>query len=141
MYEATVRYVDGMQFVGLSGSGHAVVLDAAEDNNGQDSGPRPTELLLIATGGCTGMDVVSILKKMQIVFTKFEMKVEGERAPEPPRYFTNVHIVYRVWGDLPEEKLKRAIELSLEKYCSVSQSLRPRAQISYSYLINPTDAK
>ncbi|MCS6903431.1 MAG: OsmC family protein [Candidatus Bipolaricaulota bacterium] len=141
MYEATVRYVDGMQFVGVSGSGHAVVLDAAKDNNGLDSGPRPTELLLIATGGCTGMDVVSILRKMQVAFTKFEMRVQGERAPEHPRYFTKVHINYRVWGDVPEEKLKRAIELSLEKYCSVSQSLRPRAAISYSYAINPTDAK
>lgn len=138
MYEATVRYVDGMQFVGVSGSSHAVVLDAAKDNNGQDSGPRPTELLLIATGGCTGMDVVAILRKMQVHFTRFEMRLQGERAPEHPRYFTKIHITYSVWGEVSEEKLKKAIDLSLDKYCSVSQSLRPRAEISYSYKINPT---
>lgn len=139
MYQATVRYVEGMQFVGVSGSGHAIVLDAATDNNGQDSGSRPTELLLMATGGCTGMDVVSILRKMQVNFTRFEMEIQGERAPEHPRYFTKVHITYKIWGDIPEEKLKKVIDLSLDKYCSVSQSLRPRAEVSYSYKINPSD--
>jgi putative redox protein len=137
MPSATVRFVDGMQFVATSGSGHAVVMDTTEDVGGHDTGPRPTELVLIALGGCTGMDVVSILRKMQVHFTRFEMEIQGERAPEHPKHFTNIQIVYKVWGDVPEEKLKRAIELSLEKYCSVSNSLKPKAQVSYQYQINP----
>jgi putative redox protein len=138
MPSATVRFVDGMQFVATSGSGHAVVMDSTEDVGGHDTGPRPMEMVLIALGGCTGMDVVSILRKMQVPFTRFEMEIQGERAPEHPKHFTHIQIVYKIWGDVPEEKLKRAIELSLEKYCSVSNSLKPKAQVLYQYQINPT---
>ncbi len=137
MASATVRLVDGMQFVGISESGHAVVLDAVEDVGGHDTGARPTELLLIALGGCTGMDVVSILRKMQVTFTRFEMDVQGERAAEYPKYFTKIRVIYKIWGDVPEEKLKKAIDLSLEKYCTVSNSLKPKAEVSYEYQINP----
>jgi len=137
MPSATVRFVDGMQFVATSGSGHAVVMDTTEDVGGHDTGPRPMEMVLIALGGCTGMDVVSILRKMQVHFTRFEMEIHGERAQEHPKHFTTIQIVYKVWGDVPEEKLKRAIELSLEKYCSVSNSLKPKVQVSYQYQINP----
>jgi putative redox protein len=138
MPRATVRFVDGMQFVATSESGHAVVMDTTEDVGGHDTGPRPTELVLMALGGCTGMDVVSILRKMQVAFTRFEMEIHGDRAPEHPKHFTNIQIVYKVWGNVPEEKLKKAIDLSLEKYCSVSNSLKPKAQVSYQYQINPT---
>ncbi len=135
MPSATVRFIDGMQFVATSASGHAIVLDTTEDVGGHDTGPRPMELLLIALGGCTGMDVVSILRKMQVNFTRFEMAIEGERAPEHPKYFTKIKVLYKIWGDVPHEKLKRAIDLSLEKYCSVTNSLK--AAVSYEYQINP----
>jgi len=138
MPSATIRFVDGMQFVATSGSGHAVVMDTTEDVGGHDTGPRPMEMVLIALGGCTGMDVVSILRKMQVPFTRFEMAVDGERTAEYPKYFTKIKVIYRIWGDVPEEKLKKAIELSLGKYCSVSNSLKPRADISYEYQINPS---
>ncbi|MCS6937161.1 MAG: OsmC family protein [Candidatus Bipolaricaulota bacterium] len=138
MPSATVRLVDGMQFVGTSASGHAIVMDTTEDVGGSDTGPRPMELLLIALGGCTGMDVVSILRKMQVQFTRFEIALDGERAPEYPKYFTKIKVIYKIWGDVPEEKLKKAIDLSLEKYCSVSNSLKPKAEVSYEYQINPT---
>lgn len=137
MPSATVRFVDGMQFVATSGSGHAVVMDSTEDVGGHDTGPRPMEMVLIALGGCTGMDVVSILRKMQVSFTRFEMELQGERAPEHPKQFTKITVLYKIWGDVPEEKLKRAIELSLERYCSVSNSLKPKAEVSYEYRINP----
>lgn len=137
MPSATVRFVDGMQFVATSASGHAVVMDTTEDVGGHDTGPRPMEMVLIALGGCTGMDVVSILRKMQVKFTRFEMQIDGERAPEHPKYFTKIKVLYRIWGDVPEEKLKKAIDLSLEKYCSVSNSLKPKAEVSYEYQINP----
>ncbi len=138
MPSATVRFVDGMQFVATSGSGHAVVMDTTEDVGGHDTGPRPMEMVLIALGGCTGMDVVSILRKMQVHFTRFEMDIQGERAPEHPKYFTTIKVIYKIWGDVPEEKLKKAIDLSLEKYCSVSNSLKPKAEVSYEYQINPS---
>lgn len=138
MPDATVRFVNGMQFVGISGSGHAVAMDAPTDVGGTATGPTPMEMVLIALGGCTGMDVVSILRKMQVNFTRFEMAIHGERAPEYPKNFTKIQIVYKIWGDIPEEKIKRAIDLSLEKYCSVSNSLKPKAEISYTYQINPT---
>ncbi len=138
MPSATVRFVDGMQFVATSGSGHAVVMDTTEDVGGHDTGPRPMEMVLIALGGCTGMDVVSILRKMQVHFTRFEMDIQGERAPEHPKYFTTIKVIYKIWGDVPEEKLKKAIDLSLEKYCSVSNSLKPKAEVSYEYRINPS---
>lgn len=137
MPSATVRFVDGMQFVGMSASGHAIVLDAPKDVGGHNTGPTPMEMVLIALGGCTGMDVVSILRKMQVQFTRFEMEIQGERAPEYPKNFTKIQIAYKIWGDVPEEKLKKAIDLSLEKYCSVSNSLKPKAEISYTYQITP----
>ncbi len=126
-----------MQFVGIPNSGHAVLVDASEEVGGLDSAPRPTELLLIAQGGCTGMDVVSVLRKMKVDFSDFEMEVEGERTEEHPKFIKKIHIVYKIWGDVPEDKLKKAIELSLEKYCSVANTLNGKAEITYSYEINP----
>jgi len=126
-----------MQFVGIPRSGHAVLVDAAEEAGGFNSAPRPTELLLIAQGGCTGMDVVSILRKMRVDFNDFEMEIDGERTEEHPKFIKKIHIVYKIWGDVPEEKFKKAIELSLEKYCSVANTLRGKADITYSYEINP----
>lgn len=108
MPSATVRFVDGMQFVATSASGHAVVMDTTEDVGGHDTGPRPMEMVLIALGGCTGMDVVSILRKMQVPFTRFEMVIDGERAAAHPKYFTKIKVLYKIWGDVPEEKLKKS---------------------------------
>lgn len=137
MPKARVQWSGGMQFVGIPGSGHAVVVDAAEESGGLNSAPRPTELLLVAQGGCTGMDVVSILRKMKVDFSNFEMELEGETTSEHPRYIKAIHIVYKVWGDVSAENFKKAIELSLEKYCTVANTLKGRAEFSYSYEINP----
>ena len=137
MPSAKVRWNQGMQFIGIANSGHAVLVDAAEQSGGLDSAPRPTELLLIAQGSCTGMDVVSILRKMKIDFSDFEMEIDGELTEEHPKFIKKIHIAYKIWGDVPEEKFKKAIELSLEKYCSVANTLNGRAEITYSYAINP----
>lgn len=136
--KAKVRLTGGMQFVGRAGSGHAVLLDAAPDVGGEDSAPRPMELVLIGLGGCTGMDVVSILRKMRLNWERFEILLEAERAPDHPKVFTKIHLIYRIWGEVPEEKLKRAIELSLGRYCSVTAMLRRTAEITYDYEINPS---
>jgi len=136
--KARVTLNEGMQFVGSAESGHAVLLDAAPGVGGSDTAPRPMELLLISLGGCTGMDVVSILRKMRIEWDRFEVLLEAERAPEHPKVFTKIHLIYRIWGDdIPEDKLKKAIDLSQERYCPVTAMLNKIAEITYRYEINP----
>jgi putative redox protein len=137
MPKARVKWTQGMQFLGIAGSGHTAVVDAAEDSGGLNSAPRPTELLMIAEGGCTGMDVVSILRKMKADFTDFEMEINGETTAEHPRYVKKIHIIYKIWGQVSEENLKKAIELSLDKYCTVANTLKGKAEFSYDYQINP----
>ncbi|MDR6226914.1 OsmC family protein [Desmospora profundinema] len=123
-----------MRFEAKTPSGHTVTLDAAPEVGGEDRGARPTELLLSATGACSGIDIVEILRKMRLTVEDFDMEISGERAEDHPRRFTRVHIHYKLTGDLPEEKVRRAVELSRDKYCSVSQSLN--AEILTSFEIN-----
>jgi putative redox protein len=136
--KAKVKWSEGLQFVGTAESGHALVLDTHAEVGGLEAGPSPMELVLLALGGCTGMDVVSILKKMRVEWARFEIGLEAERAEEHPKAFTKIHLTYRIWGaDIPEDKLKKAIDLSLERYCSVGAMLGKRAKITYDYHINP----
>src|SRR5690606_25969142 len=114
--------------------GHELKMDAAESVGGENTGARPTELLLSAVAGCTGIDIISILTKMRLNPTSFQMDVSGERADEHPKKFTKVNLHYALEGELPEDKVVRAIELSMEKYCSVSHSLS--AEITATYSIN-----
>ncbi|GGE20675.1 peroxiredoxin [Marinithermofilum abyssi] len=123
-----------MQFQAETPSGHRVTIDAAPDVGGENKGPRPTELLLAAAGACSGIDIVGILRKMRLEVESYEMEISGERAEDHPRRFTNVHIHYRLTGDLPEEKVRRAVDLSRDKYCSVSQSLN--GEVTTSFEIN-----
>ncbi|MGX8176924.1 OsmC family protein [Exiguobacterium artemiae] len=130
--QATIIWNHKMGFSGETESGHHLAMDAAPDNGGDNQAPRPTELLLHAVAGCTGIDIVSILEKMRLTLTSFEMDIEGERADEHPRRFTTISIHYRLEGDLPEDKVRRAISLSKDKYCSVSQSLNAEIEVYYS---------
>ena len=127
--EVKVFWQDGLRFVGLPPSGHAVVMDGAKEVGGEDSAARPTELLLIALGGCTGMDVVSILQKMRTPPRRFRVEIQAERAPEHPKAVRKVHLLYVAEG-VPEENLRKAAQLSQERYCSVAHSLA--AEISFS---------
>ena len=136
--KAKVTLNEGMQFVGSADSGHAVLMDAAPEVGGANTALRPMEMLLVSLGGCTGMDVVSILRKMRVEWRRFEILIEAERAPEHPRVFTKIHLTYRIWGEnIPKDKLKKAIDLSQERYCSVTAMLRKTAEITYEYEINP----
>ena len=136
MAKAKVTLVDGMQFVGSADSGHAIVMDAQESNGGNNTGSRPMELLLMAFGGCSGMDVISILRKKKQNVSKFETNVDGEMAEGYPHKYTALHIEYVVTGkNISEEAVKRAIELSLDKYCSVGATLGKAAKITHSYKI------
>jgi putative redox protein len=132
--ELTVKWNEKMAFSGTTPSGHEIKMDAAPEVGGENTGARPTELLLNAVAGCTGIDIISILHKMRLEPSSFQMDVKGERADDHPKKFTTINIHYALEGDLPEEKVVRAIQLSKDKYCSVSHSLS--AEISASYSIN-----
>ncbi len=100
--------------------GHTLTIDAAEEGGGHNTGMRPKKLMLTAIAGCSGMDVISILKKMKIEPEVFNVKVGGTLTEEHPKHYESIHIIYEFKGEnLPEEKLKRAVELSEEKYCGV----------------------
>src|SRR3954447_23193403 len=137
--ELTVKWAENMAFSGVTASGHEIRMDAAEEIGGQNSGARPMELVLYAVAGCTGIDIISILKKMRLEPTSFQMDVKGNRAEDHPKRFTQIHIHYALEGELPEDKVFRAIQLSNDKYCSVSHSLN--ADITTSYSINGTQGK
>ncbi len=137
--ESTIKWTGNMAFSGVTPSGHEIIMDAAAEVGGQNTGARPTELLLHAVAGCTGIDIISILKKMRLDPSSFHMEVKGNRAEEHPKRFTDIHIHYAFEGDLPEDKVIRAIQLSKDKYCSVSHSLN--ATITVSYSINELESK
>lgn len=121
-----------MQFTGTAGHGAPVVIDASPDNGGLGAGPTPTENLLLSLAGCTGMDVVSILRKKRIALEDLRIDVSGERATDHPRVFTSIHLQYTLRGaGLSAESARKAVELSLDKYCSVAGMLKQTAKITY----------
>lgn len=119
------------QFVAQSGSGHAFIMDDAE---GQ-TGAKPVEVALLALGGCTAFDVVGILRKMRQKVTAYEVEVRAEQREELPKYFTRVEIKHRLWGEIEPEAVKKAIELSETKYCSVGAMIAKTAQIHSTFEI------
>src|SRR5574341_1042053 len=132
--KAQVRWLGpDMQIEGTTESGQTVKLDSTKDKAAA-IGPSPVEMVLEALGGCTAMDIVSILQKMRRTITSLTLEIEGERREEYPRIFTHVHIFYRLISpDATEQELERAIRLSEEKYCSVSGMLRPAAKITTNH--------
>jgi putative redox protein len=133
---AKAVWVAERQFVGESGSGHAMVMDASKKGGGRSTGPSPMELLLLGMAGCTGIDVVSILEKGRQAVTGVEVTVHAERDPEPPMVFTHIEVEYRVRGrNLSEKAVQRAIELSERKYCSASVMLSKTANMASRYTI------
>jgi putative redox protein len=102
-------------------NGHKIIIDAKEEVGGQDRGPRPKPFMLAALGGCTSMDVVSILKKMRVELKSLNVIVEGELSEEHPKRFLKMHVIYEVEGDnLPMDKIQKAVSLSEDQYCGVS---------------------
>ncbi|MBL4950709.1 OsmC family protein [Neobacillus sp. YIM B02564] len=132
--ETAIKWLGKMAFSGVTPSGHEIKMDAAPDIGGENTGARPTELILNAVAGCTGIDIISILHKMRLNPIAFHIDVKGDRADDHPKRFTNIHIHYALEGELPEDKVVRAIQLSKDKYCSVAHSLN--AEITASYSIN-----
>lgn len=134
--EATLRWEGGMRFGGVAESGGAITLDARPEHGGTGQGPSPMETVLLALAGCTGMDVVSILGKMRAPLEGLEIRVSGDRADDHPRVFTRIRLEYVFRGhDLRPDQAGRAVQLSQDKYCSVSAMLRKSAELTYTWRI------
>jgi putative redox protein len=140
--QATVKWVGEAMFLAESASGHCVVMDGPPDHGGRNLGPRPMEMLLMGMGGCASFDVVSILKKSRQAVTGCVTRLEAERADEIPAVFTAIRLHFVVSGkDLKEAQVKRAVDLSAEKYCSASIMFsRAGATVSHSYEIVAEDS-
>ncbi|WP_319502790.1 OsmC family protein [uncultured Draconibacterium sp.] len=128
--EVKVSWKDKMAFE-AEVDGHKIMLDAAEAVGGENRGPRPKPLMLTALAGCTGMDVVSILKKMRIEVEDFNVTVEGDLTDEHPKQYYKMNVIYTFKGkDLPLEKLKKAVSLSEERYCGVSALYKKAIEVT-----------
>lgn len=117
-------------------NGHTLIMDAAAEVGGEDKGPRPKQLILASLAGCTGMDVVSILKKMRVEVDDFKITVEADITEEHPKQFTKMHVIYQFKGkNLPEDKIQNAVTLSQEKYCGVSATLKKAVEMTFEIRI------
>jgi putative redox protein len=130
-----VNWAGGMSFSSVI-NGHKIVVDAKEEFGGQDKGPRPKALMMLALAGCTGMDVVSLLQKMRVELEDFNVRIESELTDEHPKHYTKMNIVYEFKGkNLDVEKLKKAIDMSQDKYCGVSASYKKAMEVTYEIKI------
>ncbi len=128
--QARVKWVEGLTFLGESSSGHQVLMDG----NSGDKAPSPMEMVLMAAGGCSAIDVVSILQKGRLEVKDCEVKLTSERREEAPRLFTHINLHFIVTGNaLGDKAVSRAVDLSAEKYCSVALMLGKGVEITHSY--------
>ena len=138
--KATVKWLDNMSFVGESESGHSVVMDGPPDSGGRNMGVRPMEMVLLGMGGCTAFDLVLILQRQRQQVIDCRVELDAERADEAPKVFTRIHVHYVVTGKgLDEKKVARAVEMTAEKYCSVSIMLAKSADITHDFEIIEAD--
>ena len=139
--KARVQLVEGMTFVAESGSGHAIVIDAAPDVGGRNLGARPMEVVLMGTGACSAIDVVHILRKARQPIAGCVVELDAERAPEDPKVFTRIHFHYVVTGNgLAPAQVERAIKLSKEKYCSATAMMLKTAAITSDFEVRDNAA-
>ncbi len=136
MLTAKVKWVEGFQFVGESGSGHAIVMDASPETGKVMTGMTPMEMLLVGVGGCSGMDVISVLKKKHQEVIDIAVNVSGEKAESYPQKYTSIQLEFIITGkNISDDAVKKAVELSMDKYCSVKATLEGSAKSGYSYKI------
>jgi putative redox protein len=137
---ATARLQGGMRFLGESGSGHTLMMDAEDHAGGENAGFRPMELLMVGLAGCTAMDVISILRKKREDVTDYEVRVTGERAEDHPKVYTNVTITHIVTGrHVRPESVARAVELSETKYCGASATLSKTGQVTHKFEVREAE--
>lgn len=137
MVEARVQWTDGERFLASASSGHALVVDSNRQSN---TASGPMELVLIALCSCTATDVVSVLKKKREPFTSVVVRAQGERASEPPTVYTSIHLIYEIGGQVSKASAERAVHLSKEKYCSVSQMLGKAVPITFEIVYVGADS-
>lgn len=130
-----VKWLEEKQFVGIDSTGHSVVLSSPADGIGM----KPSDLLLVSLAGCTAYDVVDILGKQRQKLAGMTVEVNGEQDPEPPWTFRHIHTVFRLRGDLDPIAVRRAIELSEKKYCSVAATVRCAANLTWEFEIEEPD--
>ncbi len=136
MLEAKMKWGGGLKFEGVSGFGHKIVTDGSKKAGGDESGYKPTELVLFGLAGCTGVDVVKILEKMRQELTGVEIEVKGYQPEEYPKPYNKIEVNYIFRGkNLDKKKIEKAIDLSENKYCMISLSLMGVANISSSFEI------
>jgi putative redox protein len=129
MISANAVWIDHSRFAGIASSHHSVVMDAASSEKSANS---PMELVLIGLCGCTATDVASILHKKREPFTALEVRAEADQAPEPPKVYTHIRLIYKVRGNVSKKAMEDAVRLSKEKYCSVSLMLEKSADITFA---------
>ena len=140
--DVRIKWLDHMSFVGESSSGHSVVMDGSVEHGGRNLGARPMEMILLGLGGCTSFDIVSILQKSRVDIEDCIVEINAQRADEVPAVFTKIHVHYIVKGaGLQDKHVKRAVELTSEKYCSVSMMLKQSVELSYDYEIQDLSVK
>jgi putative redox protein len=138
--KAVVKWLDNMSFVGESESGHSVVMDGPPDSGGRNLGVRPMEMVLLGMGGCTAFDTVLILQRQRQSIDDVHVELSAERADEVPKVFTRIHVHYIVKGKgLDEKKVARAVEMTAEKYCSVSIMLAKSVDVTHDFEIIEQD--
>ncbi len=131
-----IKWLDHMSFVGETQSGHSVVMDGSPEHGGRNLGARPMEMILLGLGGCTSFDIVNILQKSRVAIDDCIVEINAQRADDIPAVFTKIHVHYIVKGAALQDKhVKRAVELTMEKYCSVAMMLKDSVELSYDYKI------
>lgn len=134
-HSVNTSWKGNMQFNALV-NGHNVAMDAAPEFGGMDAGSRPKELLLAGLAGCTGMDVIELLRKMRVTVQEFNLEVSAELSEDHPKVYTKLHLIYKVKGsEIDLSKVEKAVQLSQEKYCGVSAMLRKAMEITYEIKI------
>lgn len=137
MHKVNIQWQGDFKFAASNGRGHTVMLDTPVSAGGDDTGPSPMELILMSVAGCSGVDVVAILNKMQVRVDTFNVKVESTRAEDHPKIFTDIKVIYQLAGaNIPPAKVARAVELSVDRYCSAIQIVNKTARMDFVCLIN-----
>jgi len=138
--KALIKQIDGLSLVGKSDSNHWIPLDSVKSFGGAEAGTKPMEMLLISLGGCTAMDVLSLLKKMRQDVRNFDLEVDAERAEGHPAVFTKIHLFYIIYGkNIKPENVDKAIDLSMNKYCSVTAMLKKSVDVTWDFEIKAVD--
>src|SRR6056297_219383 len=130
------EFKGGMEFLAKTESGHELVLDAGKSSGGKDKGVRPKELLLVGLSGCTGMDVVSILKKMKLENYTLRIEVENEKTEDHPVIYKKIHLkyIFHLEDESQKDKVEKAVNLSQERYCGVSAMLKEASELNYEII-------